>query len=172
MKVDEDHAAKCEPTGQVDAGDAVFADEQVDTGNGGGVLDMNEAFGGFVIGEITTAGSVTGRQYTHPTGAESWAGVAHDPTKTDVYPMKFPNGGKIIADMAGLSGDVRIMFKAEASQNSTTKYETPYTTISAAGGTYEWDVPATSDQYNNFLLYVIDRDTTVVVDTVTVTPTE
>ena len=150
----------------------VFADEQVDTGNGGGVLDMNEAFGGFVIGETTTAGSVTGRTYTHPAGAESWAGVAHDPTKTDVYPMKFPNGGKITADMAGLSGDVQIMFKAEASQNSTTKYETPYTTISAAGATYEWDVPATSDQYNNFLLYVIDKDTTVVVGTVTVTPNE
>ena len=39
---------------------------------------MNEAFGGFVIGDITTAGSVTGRQYNYPTGAESWAGVAHD----------------------------------------------------------------------------------------------
>ena len=150
----------------------VHADAQAETGLGGGVLDMNEAFGGFVIGAETTAGSVTGRQYTWPTGAETWAGVAHDPTKTDVYPMKFPNGGKVTADMAGLTGDVQIMFKAEASQNSTTKHETPYTTISAAGGTYEFDVPATTAAYNNFLLYVIDRDLTVVVGDVTVTPTE
>ena len=86
--------------------------------------------------------------------------------------MKFPNGGKVTADMAGLTGDVQIMFKAEASQNSTTKWETAYTTISAAGGTYEFEVPATSDEYRNFLLYVIDRDLTVVVGDVTVTPTE
>ena len=150
----------------------VHADAKVDNGNGGGVLDMNEAFGGFVIGDVTTAGSVTGRQYTWPTGAETWAGVAHDPTKTDVYPMKFPNGGKVTADMAGLTGDVQIMFRAEASQNSSTKWETVYTTISAAGGTYEFDVPATTASYTNFLLYVVDRDLTVVVGDVTVTPTE
>jgi len=150
----------------------VVADAVDETDLGGGVLDMNEAFGGFVIGAETTAGSVTGRQYTWPTGAETWAGVAHDPLKTDVYPMKFPNGGKVTADMAGLTGDVQIMFRAEASQNSSTKWETSYTTISAAGGTYEFDVPATSDAYNNFLLYVIDRDLTVVVGDVTVTPTE
>ena len=64
------------------------------------------------------------------------------------------------------------MFRAEASQNSSTKWETVYTTISAAGGTYEFDVPATTAAYNNFLLYVIDRDLTVVVGDVTVTPTE
>ena len=150
----------------------VVADAQGEVSLGGGVLDMNEAFGGFVIGDVTTAGSVTGRQYTWPTGAETWAGVAHDPLKTDVYPMKFPNGGKVTADMAGLSGDVQIMFRAEASQNSSTKWETVYTTISAAGGTYEFDVPATSDAYNNFLLYVIDRDLTVVVGDVTVSHTE
>ena len=150
----------------------VVADVVDETDLGGGVLDMNEAFGGVVIGAETTAGSVTGRQYTFPTGAQDWAGVAHDPLKTDVYPMKFPNGGKVTADMAGLTGDVQIKFKAEASQNSPTKWETSPTTISAAGGTYEFDVPATSDAYNNFLLYVIDRDLTVVVGDVTVTPTE
>jgi hypothetical protein len=86
--------------------------------------------------------------------------------------MKFPNGGKITAVMAGLSGDVTMYFKAEASQNSPTNHQTANTVVSAAGGTYEFDVPATSDAYNNFLMYIVGNDTTLVVDTVTVSQTE
>ena len=150
----------------------VVADVVDETDLGGGELDINEPFGGAQVGAATTAGSVTGRTYVVPTGSETWAGFAHDPTKTDVYPMKFPNGGKITAVMAGLSGDVTMYFKAEASQNSPTNHQTANTVVSAAGGTYEFDVPATSDAYNNFLMYIVGNDTTLVVDTVTVTQTE
>ena len=150
----------------------VVADPVDETDLGGGELDINEPFGGAQVGAATTAGSVTGRTYVVPTGSETWAGFAHDPTKTDVYPMKFPNGGKITAVMAGLSGDVTMYFKAEASQNSPTNHQTANTVVSAAGGTYEFDVPATSDAYNNFLMYIVGNDTTLVVDTVTVTHTE
>jgi len=148
----------------------VFADAKVDTGNGGGVLDMNEAFGGFVIGDVVTAGSVTGRTYTHPSGTEPWAGVAHDPLKTDVYPMKFPNGGKIIAKMAGLEGGVFVYFKAEAFSNSPMKHQTENRLATAAGGTFEFDVPASTDEYNNFLMYIVNNDQTVVVESVEVVP--
>ena len=150
----------------------VVADVVDETDLGGGELDINEPFGGAQVGAATTAGSVTGRTYVVPAGSETWAGFAHDPTKTDVYPMKFPNGGKITAVMAGLSGDVTMYFKAEASQNSPTNHQTANTVVSAAGGTYEFDVPATSDAYNNFLMYIVGNDTTLVVDTVTVTQTE
>lgn len=150
----------------------VVADPVDETDLGGGELDINEPFGGAQVGAATTAGSVTGRTYVVPTGSETWAGFAHDPLKTDVYPMKFPNGGKITAVMAGLSGDVTMYFKAEASQNSPTNHQTANTVVSAAGGTYEFDVPATSDAYNNFLMYIVGNDTTLVVDTVTVTHTE
>ena len=150
----------------------VTADEKVDTGNGGGTLDMNEAFGGFVIGDVVTAGSVTGRTYTHPTGTEVWAGVAHDPTKTDVYPMKFPNGGVVTAKMAAVTGDVVMNFKAEFVSQSAIIWQGVSKSVSSAGGTYTWEVPATTDTYGNFLLYIDERDETLVVESVVVTPND
>jgi hypothetical protein len=149
----------------------VTADAKVDTGNGGGILDMNESFGGFVIGDVVTAGSVTGPTYTHPSaGAASWAGVAHDPTKTDVYPMKFPNGGFVTAKMAAVTGDVVMNFKAEFASNSPVNWQGVSKSVSAAGGIYQWEVPATTDTYNNFLLYLDSKDAALVVESVVVTP--
>jgi len=150
----------------------VTADEKVDTGNGGGTLDMNEAFGGFVIGDVVTAGSVTGRTYTHPTGTEVWAGVAHDPTKTDVYPMKFPNGGVVTAKMAAVTGDVVMNFKAEFVSQSAIIWQGVSKSISSSGDTYTWEIPATTDTYGNFLLYLDERDETLVVESVVVTPND
>ncbi|MDA9011257.1 hypothetical protein N9J68_03345 [Gammaproteobacteria bacterium] len=150
----------------------VTADEKVDTGNGGGTLDMNEAFGGFVIGDVVTAGSVTGRTYTHPTGTEVWAGVAHDPTKTDVYPMKFPNGGVVTAKMAAVTGDVVMNFKAEFASQSSIIWQGVSKSVSSSGGTYTWEIPATTDTYGNFLLYIDERDETLVVESVVVTPND
>ena len=149
----------------------VFADAKVDTGNGGGILDMNEQFGGIIIGDVVTAGSVTGRTYTHPSsGAESWAGVAHDPTKTDVYPMKFPNGGFVTAKMAAVTGDVVMNFKAEFASQSPVFWQGVSKSVSAAGGIYQWEVPATTDTYGNFLLYLDSKDAALVVESVAVTP--
>ena len=150
----------------------VFADAKVDTGNGGGTLDMNEAFGGFVIGDVVTAGSVTGPTYTHPTGAEVWAGVAHDPTKTDVYPMKFPNGGVVTATMAAVTGDVVMNFKAEFASQSAVFWQGVSKSVSSAGGVYTWEVPATTDTYGNFLLYLDSKDAALVVESVVVTPND
>nr|MDA7554576.1 hypothetical protein [Gammaproteobacteria bacterium] len=150
----------------------VFADAKVDTGNGGGTLDMNEAFGGFVIGDVVTAGSVTGPTYTHPTGAEVWAGVAHDPTKTDVYPMKFPNGGVVTATMAAVTGDVVMNFKAEFASQSAVFWQGVSKSVSSAGGVYTWEVPATTDTYGNFLLYLESKDAALVVESVVVTPND
>ena len=147
---------------------SLIADEKVDTGNGGGVLDMNEAFGGFVIGASTTAGSVTGPTYTWPTGAEVWAGVAHDPTKTDVYPMKFPNGGSVVAKMAAVTGDVVMRFKAEFASQSTIFWESAIRSVSSEGDTYTFTIPATTDTYGNFLLYLNERDEALVVESVEV----
>ena len=147
---------------------SLIADEKVDTGNGGGILDMNEAFGGLVIGASTTAGSVTGPTYTWPTGAEVWAGVAHDPTKTDVYPMKFPNGGSVVAKMAAVTGDVVMRFKAEFASQSTIFWESPVRSVSSEGDTYTFTIPPTTDTYGNFLLYLNERDEALVVESVEV----
>jgi len=147
---------------------SLIADEKVDTGNGGGVLDMNEAFGGFVIGASATAGSVTGPTYTWPTGSELWAGVAHDPDKTDVYPMKFPNGGSVVAKMAAVTGDVDMRFKAEFASQSPIFWESPVRSIGSAGDTYTFTIPPTTDTYGNFLLYLNERDEALVVESVEV----
>jgi hypothetical protein len=42
--------------------------------------------------------------------------------------------------------------------------------VSAEGGIYQWEVPATTDTYNNFLLYLDSKDAALVVESVVVTP--
>ena len=86
--------------------------------------------------------------------------------------MKFPNGGFVTAKMAAVTGDVVMNFKAEFAPQSTIIWQGVSKSVSAAGGIYQWEVPATTDTYGNFLLYIDERDETLVVESVVVTPND
>ena len=150
----------------------VTADAQDDTGgttgpSGGGTMVMNEAFGGSTI---------DGTTYTFPTGAESWAGFSHDPTQTEgFYPIIVPNGATVVANMYGASSDVNVYFKYEKSAYPNTEPSYTGDTITVAAGSsateYTMTVPATENTYSNFLMYIVDRDKSLVLESVVITPT-
>ena len=135
--------------------------------SGGGTMVMNEAFSGAVI---------DGNTYTFPTGADSWAGFAHDPTQTEgFYPIIVPNGATVVANMYGASSDVNVYFKFEKGAYPNTEPSYTGDTITVAAGSsateYTMTVPATENTYSNFLMYIVERDTPLVLESVVVTPT-
>ena len=150
----------------------VTADAKDDTGgttgpSGGGTMVMNEAFGNATI---------DGNTYTFPTGAESWAGFSHDPTQTEgFYPMVVPNGATVVANMYGASSDVNVYFKFEKAAYPNTEPSFTGDTITVAAGSsateYTLTVPATENTYSNFLMYIVERDTPLVLESVVITPT-
>jgi hypothetical protein len=86
--------------------------------------------------------------------------------------MKFPNGGVVTAKMAAVTGDVVMNFKAEFVSQSAIIWQGVSKSISSSGDTYTWEIPATTDTYGNFLLYLDERDETLVVESVVVTPND
>jgi hypothetical protein len=149
----------------------VTADAKDDTGgttgpSGGGTMVMNEAFGNATI---------DGNTYTFPTGAESWAGFSHDPTqKEGFYPIVVPNGATVVANMYGASSDVNVYFKFEKDAYPNTEPSYTGDTITVAAGSsateYTMTVPATENTYSNFLMYIVERDTPLVLESVVITP--
>ena len=137
-----------------------------DTSNGGGTMVMTEAFGG---------ATVNGTTYNVPAGSESWAGFAHDPTQTEgFYPIKFPNGGTITASWNAVSTSTQIYFKFEkdAYPNTTPDWQSDNLVVTSTPDTMVVNVPATTNTYKNFLMYIVDQDTPVVVNSVVVTPAD
>ena len=129
---------------------------------------MIEAFGGATI---------DGTTYTFPTGAEAWAGFAHDPNADNsaIYPIVMPNGGTIVANMNGASSDVTVYFKFEkdAYPDVDPSYQTANITVTAgAASDYTIEVPSQGENtFKNFLMYIVERDTPLVLNSVVVTPT-
>jgi hypothetical protein len=137
-----------------------------DTSNGGGTMVMTEAFGG---------ATVDGTTYNVPAGSESWAGFAHDPAQTEgFYPIKFPNGGTITASWNAVSASTQIYFKFEkdAYPNTTPDWQSDNLVVTSTPNTMVVNVPATTNTYKNFLMYIVDQDTPVVVNSVVVTPAD
>ena len=151
------------------ADDSGGGDSGTTTASGGGTMSMIEAFGG---------ATVDGTTYTFPTGAEAWAGFAHDPNADNsaIYPIVMPNGGTIVANMNGASSDVTIFFKFEkdAYPNTTPDYQTANITVTAgAASDYTIEVPSQGENtFKNFLMYIVERDTPLVLNSVVVTPTQ
>ncbi len=139
------------------------------SGSGGGTMSMIEAFGGATI---------DGSTYTFPSAAEAWAGFAHDPNMDNsaIYPIAMPNGGTIVANMNGASSDVTIFFKFEkdAYPNTTPDYQTANITVTAgAAQDYTIEIPSQGENtFKNFLMYIVERDTPLVLNSVVVTPTQ
>ena len=149
----------------------VTADAQDDTGggdtsNGGGTMVMTEAFGGATI---------DGTTYNIPAGSESWAGFAHDPAQTEgFYPIKFPNGGTITASFYAVNTSTRVYFKFEkdAYPNTTPDWQSDNLVVTSSPNTMVVNVPATTNTYKNFLMYIVDQDRPIVLESVVVTPAD
>lgn len=118
------------------------------------IAKMTGVFGGFIIDEEL-------QNYTFPIGAEVWAGVANE---ADIYPLAFPDGGKIKFTASAPGADVNVFFKIE--KNPFPDTEPSYTTgtITVSGATeqeYEVEIPPQDSEntYSSFLLYLVERDT-------------
>jgi hypothetical protein len=138
-------------------------------GNGGGTAQFTEAFG-----SATISGD-NGDIFTWPTGAEVWAGFAN--MNTDIYPMKFPNGGSISFTGAATGADVGVQFKFERLPNPNNTPEFFVDTVTLSGATettYTVDFPAQNADYtfSSFIMYVKDRDVPATVRDVVVTPAD
>ena len=146
---------------------------------------MTEAFGGATVSENTffvesNGVRVEGRRYEKPSGSESWAGFAHDPLqKEGFYPISFPNGGTITARMVGWATDnVNVYFKFEkdAFPDVDPSYQTaniPLKRLSQSDSpVVTIDIPSQGEnQFNNFLMYIVEEGQRVLVESVVVTPT-
>ena len=166
----------------------VFADAREDTGggaSGGGTMVINEPFGGSTIGNNTfvevNGVRVEGPLYEIPSGSESWAGFAHDPTQTDgFYPIVMPNGATITARMAKYfeSDPVNVYFAIEPGPNQQPRVNTDQvevTTVTDSNGNpvYTFDIPAQgTTEFRNFLFYIVENDARVILESVTITPNE
>ena len=157
-----------------------------DTSNGGGTMDMTEAFGGATVSDSTyfiesNGVRVEGRRYEKPAGSESWAGFAHNPNMDNsaIYPISFPNGGTITARMVGwATDDVNVYFKFEkdAHPNVEPSYQTaniPLKRLSqSASPVVTIDIPSQGDKtFKNFLMYIVEEGQEVLVESLEVTPT-
>ena len=110
--------------------------------------------------------------YTFPTGAEDWAGVAN--SNTDMYPMKFPNGGTLsVTASASTATNINLLWEANPYPNNNPQFRSDNILVSGAEQTYTWTIPAQGDQtFNAFNMYIVERDQPVVVTNVTVTPND
>ena len=130
-------------------------------------IDMIEGFGGALYDSGTST-------YTFPTGSETWAGFAN--MNFDVYPMSFAEEGTITFTAAIPAGgsDTSIYFRFE---------RLPYPNVDPAFNLdpvlitgeaeleYTVTVPAqpSGNTYSSFLMYVVDRDSPVIVKDIVVT---
>ena len=112
---------------------------------------------------------VDGDTYTFPSGAEAWAGVANE--NAALYPFSFPHGGTLTFTGAA-EGDVNVRFRFERLPWPDVDPAFDTETITVTGGEEEYSIEIPSQGENtfaSFLLYVVDRDTPVVIKDVRVT---
>ena len=147
-----------------DAGDTGSGDTgSGDTGSGGddfvtetvGPANFIEAFGGTTI---------QGDEFTHPSSAEPWAGIAN--MDLSLYPLSFADGGSISFTGAVPSGgSVNVQFKFEFNSHPDTEpsYSTAFTTISgSADQAYTIQIPSQGIKtFSNLIFYIQERNTAV-----------
>lgn len=130
-------------------------------------ISMTEGFGDAVFEETTST-------YTFPTGAEDWAGFAN--MNRDIYPLSFANGGMVTftAALAAGGSDTPVYFRFERLPypDVDPSYYTESITISSeAELEYSVTIPPQdpSNTYSSFLLYVVKRDSPVIIKNIVVT---
>ena len=141
-------------------------------GNGSGSTEpsaasMIEGFGGAVFEEDTST-------YTYPSGTEDWAGFAN--MNFDIYPMSFAEGGTITFTAAIPAGGsaTSLYFRFERLPYPEVDPSFDLDPILVAGQAeqeYTVTIPAqpSANTYSSFLMYVVDKDSPVMVKNIVVT---
>ena len=120
------------------------------------------AFGNAVVDAET-------QTYTFPSGAEGWAGFANN---ADIYPISFPEGGSItFTASAAVPTNVRFRFEYKPFPDVDPAYDTANVLIDSTEPTeYTIEIPSQGENtFSSFLLYLVERDQSVVVTDVVVT---
>jgi beta-glucanase (GH16 family) len=130
-------------------------------------VSMIEGFGDALFEETTST-------YTFPNGAENWAGFAN--MNREIYPLSFANGGMVTftAALAAGSSDTPVYFRFERLPypDVDPSYNSEWVTISSeAELEYSVTIPSqdSSNTYSSFLLYVIKRDSPVIIKNIVIT---
>jgi len=115
-------------------------------------------FGG---ASVTASGT-----YNVPASAESWAGFANE--SESIYPLSFPNGGRIAFNAATEGTDVEVYFRFERLPfpDVDPAFDLPKTTISGTtltGYTVEIPPQDAANTYSSALFYVVTRDANVTI---------
>jgi hypothetical protein len=144
-----------------------------DTGSGSddvvtetvGPANFIEAFGGTTI---------QGEEFTHPSSAEPWAGIAN--MDLSLYPFNFADGGSISftgAVPSGGSANVQFKFEFKPSPDVEPSYSTAFTTISgSADQTYTIQIPSQGIKtFSNLIFYIQERNTAVKIADLMITTT-
>ena len=119
------------------------------------------AFGNAVVDAETAT-------YTFPAGAEGWAGFANN---ADIYPLSFPVGGKVtFTASAAVATNLRFRFEFLPFPDVDPAYDSANVLIdSTEAMEYTIVVPSQGDNtFSSFLLYLVERDSPVVVTNVVV----
>jgi hypothetical protein len=109
--------------------------------------------------------------YSFPTGAQVWAGFAN--TNSDLYPMTFPLGGKVSFTAAipegGLDTTVKFTFEDVPGGSPGFAFSTDTVVVSGSTETtymVEFDAPASTVDLTSFLMFIVERDSPVIIKNV------
>ena len=130
-----------------------------------GPANFIEAFGGATI---------QGEEFTHPSSAESWAGIAN--MDLSLYPFSFADGGSISftgAVPSGGSVNVKFKFEFKPSPDVDPSYTTAFETVSgSADQTYTIQIPSQgANTFSNLILYIQEKDAAVKIADLMITTT-
>jgi len=129
--------------------------------------NYNAAFTG-TFGGATVADNV----YNFPTGSEAWAGFANE--NADIYPLSFPNGGRIAFNGSTAGTDVSINFRFERLPHPDVDpaFSTSNVTVSGSEVTpYTVEIPPqdAANTYSSALLYLVTQDADVTLTDIVIT---
>ena len=127
--------------------------------------DFGGTFGGTEVDVETST-------FNFPEAAEGWAGFAND--NVDLYPMSFPNGGRISFTAAIPEGEsatsIRFRFERLPFPDTEPSYNTNSVAIEGSEATYTLEIPSQGENtFRSFLMYLDERDSPVIVKNVRVT---
>ena len=129
--------------------------------------NYNAAFTG-TFGGATVADNV----YNFPAGSEAWAGFANE--NADIYPLSFPNGGRIAFNGSTAGTDVSINFRFERLPfpDVDPAFSTSNVTVSGSEVTpYTVEIPPqdAANTYSSVLLYLVTQDADVTLTDIVIT---
>ncbi len=120
--------------------------------------DFKEGFGDVVY---------TPQSFEHPSGAQAWGGFAN--MNTDLYPLTFENGGNISFDAPASADGAEIYFRFEFNPYPDTEPSLNLPNHIVTTGANVIEIPAGTNTFSSFLLYIVDRDVAVSLNSISVT---